>query len=323
MRFRFLAGCAMTLALAATCSGPAWATPTYSLRVEAPGTTLDPGTFYAPPRTIAVPRGETSSGGTCVRGGGSLTVSGRSALGLVAAASNTSQALRPLWAVEDSFGRRICRIGAFNETDTPFSGWLYRVNHSAPTPAADLLEVQKSDEVLWVFANFGSGTNTGDELVLTAPVRARPGTVQVAVAAYQFDGVSKPAPDGTIVTGGVSPATTVGGLATLTVAPGTTVLRAVGAGTAPTEIPSAQLSMCVAAQLTDCPAQRGKRIVGTNARESFKGAAGPDVIRARGGSDKVKVRGGASDVVNCGKGKDTVIADDSDHLRRCERVRGR
>jgi hypothetical protein len=323
MRTRFLVAALAAFALTATSSGPAWATPAFSLRVEAAGTTLDPGTFYAPPRSISVPRGETSSGGTCVRSGGSLSVSGRSALGLAAAASNASQALRPLWAVEDSFGKRICRIGSFNETDSPFTGWLYRINHSAPTSAADLLEVQKSDEVLWVFANFGNGVNTGDELVLSAPVRTRPGPVQVSVTAHQFDGLTKPAPDGTVVSGGAAPVTTVGGVATLTATPGTTTLRAVGPGAAPTEIPSAPLSLCIAAELTDCPPQRGKRIVGTNARESFKGTPGPDVIRTRGGADKVKVRGGGTDVVNCGKGKDRVIADTADKLRRCEQVRGR
>jgi hypothetical protein len=325
MRTRFLAAgaLALTAVMTAATAGPAWATPAFSLRVEAPGATLDPGTFYSPPKSVAAPRGETSSGGTCVRGGGSLPLSGRSAMGLVAAASNTSQALRPLWAVQDSFGNRICRIGSFSETDVPFSGWLYRVNHSAPTAAADLLEVQKSDEVLWVFANFGNGVNTGDELVLSAPARARPGTIQVGVTAHQFDGVAKPAPDGTVVTGGAAPVTTVGGVATLTVGPGNTTLRAVGPGTVPTEIPSAPLALCVAADLAQCPPQRGKRIVGTNAKESFKGTRGPDVIRARGGADKIKVRGGGVDVVNCGKGKDRVIADKRDRLRRCEKVRGR
>lgn len=323
MRTRFLAAATAALALTAASSGPAWATPAFKLRVEAPGATLDPGTFYAPVRTVAVPRGETSGGGTCVRAGGSLPVGGRSAMGLVAAASNTSQALRPLWAVQDSFGNRICRIGPFNETDSPFSGWLYRVNHSAPTAAADLLEVHKGDEVLWVFANFGNGVNTGDELVLSAPVRTQPGAVQVSVAAHQFDGITKAAPDGTVVTGGAVPATTSGGMATLTVGPGTTTLRATGPGAAPTEIPSEPLSLCAAVRLADCPRQRGKRIVGTNRKESFKGTRGPDVIRARGGADKIKVRGGGRDVVNCGKGKDTVIADKRDKLRRCEKVRGR
>lgn len=322
MRTRFLAAGMLVLAATAAFSGPAWATPAFSVRVEAPGTTLDSGTFYAPPKFVPVARAATSGGGTCVRSGGTFVVPGRSALGLVAAASNASQPLRPLWGVEDAFGRRVCRIAGLNETDSPFTGWLYRVNHSAPTVAGDLLEVQKSDQVLWVFANFGSGANTGDELELAVPPRTRPGTIQVPVTAHQFDGVSKAAPDGTVVTGGVAPATTLGGVATVTLASGTTSLRATGSGATPTEIPSAALSVCAAANLSDCPPQRGKRIVGTNARESFKGGRGPDVIRARGGADKIKVRGGGVDVVNCGKGKDRVIADGSDKLRRCEKVRG-
>jgi hypothetical protein len=322
MRHRLLLAGALALAAISLSAGTASATPSFSLRVEAPGQTLDPGTLFASRSPIGALRGESLPNGDCVRGAGNLPLAGQTALGLVASAANATKPLQPLFVAEDSFGKRVCRVASFNETDTPFSGWLYRVNHVAPPFAADLAELKKGDEVLWVFANFGSGVNTGDELVLTAPVRATPGPVEVTVNAVTFDGNVNPAPDGTVVSGGTTPAVTAGGKALVTLGQGTSALRAVGPGAAPLEIPSNQAEVCVAAQLAACPAQRGLRLVGTNLRDKFKGGAGPDVIRTRGGRDRIRVRGGASDVVNCGNGRDLVVADASDELRRCEKVKG-
>jgi hypothetical protein len=317
---RFLVAGAVTLAAILSTAGGASATPAYNLRVEAPGRTIDPGTFYAVRDPIGTQRGELQSAGNCVRAPGDIAVGGGTALGLAASAANGSAALRPLLVVEDSFGKRICRINGFNETDTPFTGWLYRVNHVAPPLSAELVSIQPTDRVLWVFANFGTGANTGDELVLTGPFRAAPGAIQVRVQAVTFDGVAKPAPDGTVVVGGASPTITVGGVATVAVS-GSTTLRAVGPGAAPTEIPSNELPLCVLANPQDCPPVPGKRVVGTNARDNFKGSRGPDRIRTRGGKDKVRVRGGSTDRVNCGNGKDVVIADRADRTKKCEKVR--
>jgi hypothetical protein len=146
--------------------------------------------------------------------------------------------------------------------------------------------------------------------------------VEVSVTSVSFDGVVTPAADGTVVTGGAAPVTTVGGKALVGLQPGTSFLRATADAATPTEIASAPQSVCAFANPADCPAQRGLRIVGTNLNDGFKGGAGPDVIRTRGGRDKVRVRGGAADVVNCGKGRDIVIADASDKIRKCEKVKG-
>jgi hypothetical protein len=316
---RFLVAGAVTLAAILSTTGGAFATPAYNLRVEAPGTTVDPGTFYSVRDPIGTQRGELQGAGNCVRAPGDIAIGGRTALGLPASAANGSAALRPLLVVEDSFGKRICRIDGFNETDTPFTGWLYRVNHVAPPLSAELVSINQGDQVLWVFANFGTGANTGDELVLTGPFRSAPGTVQVQVQAVTFDGVVKPAPDGTVVSGGTAPAIAAGGVATVAVTDSTT-LRAVGPGAAPTEIRSNELPLCVLANPQDCPPVPGKRIVGTNARDNFKGSKGPDRIRTRGGRDKVRVRGGSTDRVNCGNGKDVVIADLTDRTKKCETV---
>ena len=50
---RFLAAGAVALAATLSMTGVAFATPSYLLRVEAPGATVDPGTYYALPDQIA------------------------------------------------------------------------------------------------------------------------------------------------------------------------------------------------------------------------------------------------------------------------------
>jgi Ca2+-binding RTX toxin-like protein len=51
--------------------------------------------------------------------------------------------------------------------------------------------------------------------------------------------------------------------------------------------------------------------------------AGPgrDTVDGGGGGDTIRVRDGERDVVDCGTEQDTVIADGTDVLRHCERVR--
>ena len=46
------------------------------------------------------------------------------------------------------------------------------------------------------------------------------------------------------------------------------------------------------------------------------------MIKGGGGKDKIKVRGGGRDRVNCGGGKDKVIADRRDKVaKNCEKVK--
>lgn len=61
-------------------------------------------------------------------------------------------------------------------------------------------------------------------------------------------------------------------------------------------------------------------IVGTDAEEELRSAAGKDRITARGGADAIDVRDGYPDTVDCGAGADTVVADQLDVLTGCETV---
>jgi len=101
---------------------------------------------------------------------------------------------------------------------------------------------------------------------------------------------------------------------------------------------------------------RDNRLIGSNQRDSISGGGGEDLIKglrsrdslnggadrdhiyagprdeqardtvvAAGGNDFVNVfnRPAAKDVVNCGHGRDRVVADSKDVLTGCERVRRR
>jgi hypothetical protein len=298
--------------LLAVCS--ASASTIAKLRVEGVGTTLDYGTSYAT-GTESILRG-TDLG--CKPAPNPVGIAGPTAMGILGSADDYTAALRPVRAAEDEFGIRVCQIGGLVETDTPFTGWLYRVNHVAPTESAALRGLSGGEEVLWYFANFSAGVNSGDELVLSAPARAVPGAFQVSVRAIDFEGKDSPAPDGTVVSGGDAEVTTTDGVATVTASqPGEISLRAAHGD----EIPSNVQEVCINSDLSQCPANRGELIIGTNARDQLPGTVGPDVIKGRNGRDRINTRGGGRDKVNCGKGRDRAKVGRKDVARRCERVK--
>ena len=284
--------------------------PAPLLRVEGPAKLLDPGTAYVT-QTESLPAA-TDAG--CRRTNERHRVPGATALGLLGSAFEVQRPLRPLGVAEDEYGLRVCRMGPHVETDDPFTGWLFRVNHEAPTLSASLVPVDSGDEVLYVFANFGQNINTGEELELIAPARAQPGRVQVRVFQWTFDGKRSPADDGTIVRGGRTAVKTVNGRATVVVEAGREVLRAVHRP----DISSARTPICVNAQLAECPRVRGRRIVGTAGRDNIADTAGADAIKARAGADRINVRGGEADRVNCGPGRDRVVLSGNDKARLCE-----
>lgn len=57
--------------------------------------------------------------------------------------------------------------------------------------------------------------------------------------------------------------------------------------------------------------------------DRLTGGDGRDRIVGRAGADRIDARDGARDRVDCGKGRDRVVADRSDRLTNCERVRRR
>jgi hypothetical protein len=310
---------ALLTCAAALLAGPAAAEArslTAELRVHGPSRTLAPGYSYV----TGPSRLQTDRTPGCDGSGKVVSLPRPSALGLVESASRISRAVRPL-SVSDkfSFGLFVCGIGGFFGDDTRF--WLYKVNHVAPEVGADQFALQRGARVLWYFQDTARRTNTGDELELSAPARARSGQAfEVTVYGYDSHGNRHPVP-GALVRGPTVQRTDAAGRARIfSDKRGYLRLRAVHGS----DIPAKPLKVCLAVRLRQCPARRGQRIFGTNGADRIRGTGGADVIRARGGNDRIDVLRGGRDRVRCGRGFDRVLAGRGDLLGRdCERVRRR
>ena len=306
-----MSACAAALLAAA----PAAAVPVVSdLRVEAGGTVLTSSSYITDTNSFPTDTTRPACGGT----GQPKTVAGPTALGLLGSAGEIDGDLRPVRVSDKfSFGLLLCGVGQFLATDSAF--WLYKVNHVAPEVGAEASKLTGGEDVLFFLQDTALKRNTGDELVVDAPARARPGEVQVTVSAYAFNGARKPAAGARVFLGGSSATADATGRARIA-ASESGYLRAGRGG----DIPSAPVRICVAADLADCPAVRGKRIFGSVAADRLKGTPGADVVRSGARNDRIDVRGGEDDRVRCGTGVDRVRMDGGDRATGdCEVVNGR
>jgi Domain of unknown function (DUF4430)/RTX calcium-binding nonapeptide repeat (4 copies) len=307
-----LAACAACLA---TPPAAAAKPVTAELRVEA-GKAVGPGNSYVTD-TVRI---RTDNRPGCNGSGETKTVQGPSALGIVRSAARVSPSLRPLSVSDEfDFGLLVCGIaGRFAAGDSSF--WLYKVDHKSPEVGADQFPLTGGEQVLWYFVDSNLGLNTGSELELVAPARARPGT-PFTVRAIEYDGEGHPSPaPGVLVFGAGGPVQTGadGRAQVVSHETGRLRLRAVRGD----DIPVEPVSVCLNARLSRCPAIRGERIFGTNRADRIRGTRGADLIRARGGRDRIDVRGGSRDRVRCGRGRDVVRLGRGDRAARdCERVR--
>jgi hypothetical protein len=311
-----LAACALLVGAPGVASA---APPVISkLRVEARGQALSPGVFYVNNTARLATRSSECSGT-----GQTQTVRGPSAIGVVDYAQETNRTLAPYFVSDQfDFGLIVCRIGnagAFNANEA----WLYKVNHKAAQVGGDQFPLSRGDRVLWYFADFATGANTGDELELRAPARVQPNSpFTVTAIAYNGEGVARPAAGATIAGGATAAVTKQDGTAQVTLPnEGRTKLRA---SRPPNDIPAAPTTVCVNATLSRCPERRGEFIVGTDRPEPIVGTVAPDLVYARAGDDQVDVRNGGADAVSCGPGNDNVLAGGLDRLGAdCERLNGR
>ena len=277
------------------------------LRVEAGGQALAPGHRYVT-NTVRL---RTDTTPACGGTGKPVTVKGPTAVGLVDHARRVEPALRP-YRVSDKFdfGLLVCGIGEFVGSDTAF--WLYKVDHVSPEVGGDQFALNDGDQVLWYFQDTERGINTGEELELRAPARARPGE-PFTVTAFRYDaGGQRRRAAGAEIAGGQSVVTTdAKGRATLGAGDaGTLTLRA----TRGPAIASEPIDVCVNEALGQCPSVRGELIFGRSGADSITGTPGADDIRSGSGHDTINVIGGGRDRVNCGEGDDTVRADRRDRV---------
>ena len=61
------------------------------------------------------------------------------------------------------------------------------------------------------------------------------------------------------------------------------------------------------------------RLKGGNGNDTLTPGAGKDRVEGGGGEDKISARDGARDTIDCGAGRDKVVADRNDTVRNCER----
>jgi hypothetical protein len=243
----------------------------------------------------------TDAGSDCGGSGQVKTVQGPTALGILPYAESRVRALRPV-SVSDQFS--VCGIGSFRGNSSTKS-WLYKVNHRTPSVGADQFHLKKGDQVLWYFQDTATGENTGSELSLVGPARARRGhAFEVTVFSYTANGARSRVPGAQVVVGNTVKGTTdsAGHAMISSSHNGFLRLRARHG----LDIPSTPLSVCVNRVLSRCPAVRGKHIIGTRFGDRIRGTRGADLIEGRGGNDRINVVGGGRDRVRCGRGHDRV-----------------
>ena len=286
------------------------------LRVQGEQKTLASGeTYLTDTTTILTDTSEPACGGS----GDAATVEGATALGLLIDAAGVERTLRPL-GVSDKFdfGLLVCSIGGVQASDDGF--WLYKVNHVAPDVGADQRKISPGDEVLWYFSNTATGRNTGDELALDAPPRAKPFTsFDVRVVAYDAAGKPEPAAGADVVYGQQRVRTDSNGVARVTSGSESVSLRAVRGK----DVASARERVCVSKRPSACvPAPTA--LNGTAGGDRIVGGQRAERVFGHGGRDRIDVRGGGSDVVRCGSGVDRALIDRGDRAGRdCEFVNDR
>ena len=307
--------CAAAALAAGASTAPAHAAIA-DLRVEAGGQVLTNASYTTSTETITTDRSQPACGGT----GQTRTIEGLTALGLLAAAAERRPPLQPLRISDKfSFGLLVCGVFDFISGENGF--WLYKVDHRSPEVGGEAFKLRGGEEVLWYFQDTTRNRNTGDELVVDAPVRAAEGRdFQVTVYAYDFAGRRRPAAGARVLFGERATFADAAGRARGRLVDGE-VIRAGRRG----DIPSAPVPVCIGAARDECGSVRGKRIVGGDAGERIKGTRGSDVIRSGDGNDRIDVRGGSEDRVRCGDGRrDRVrLSADDRATRDCEIVNGR
>ena len=320
-----LLACAIALTLPAANAGAR--SVTAELRVEAPGVTLDPGTWYVT-GSERIDRGSSSR---CRANGRHATLDDPTALGILEPFSKLDPDGSPLLARTDAAipgELLLCRVGTLKANQSFTKFWNYWVNYVPPSVGASSFRIHGGDHVLWSFGvvkgSFGGPDdfNTGDALELRSPVASTPGApFTVTVVRHPFFGGPSPA-GGVTVSGGDAPVTTdADGHADVTVShPGFATLVARNRP----DVPSNRRRVCVNADSAKCPVAFGRTIVGSKRGDRIRGTRGWDRIEGRGGRDVIRIRNGGRDRVDCGGGRDRVVVDlgdgDDRIAKSCERV---
>jgi hypothetical protein len=190
--FRLAAACALAFVLVLSLAALARAKgPVADLRViGGGGKGLSESSFGAAPSVSLKTSPQATCFGAGTGGSGkSVTVPGRTALGMLIQASKFTAALKPVQLTDAfSFGLGLCGVGGFQTTKKV--SWYLKLNHVNPELGGEAVKVKAGDEVLWALASFPYP----DELALQAPHRVTAGKpFDVRVFAFDDKGKKKPA----------------------------------------------------------------------------------------------------------------------------------
>lgn len=245
-QFRNVAACltALGLLMALAASSASAAGSTAMLRVVGAGNkVLAEQQVRTADTSVKTDPKATCFGGGTGGSGKSVSLSGDTALGLLADGAKTISQLAPLSITDHfEFGLAVCGIG--KSVVKGKASWYLKVDHKGATVAGDKVKIKPGDEVLWDLA---PSYPYPEELVLSSPTQVTAGT-PFAVHVYEYDekGKHKPAV-GATVTGAVTP-TDRRGKTEVTVSRPTLLTAANGE-----DIPSAAVPVCIGKK---CPASK-------------------------------------------------------------------
>lgn len=244
--FRLAAVCALALSMFISCTALAAAKgPRADLRVVGSG-----GKVLAEKTVVSAPVSvKTSPKATCFGpgtggSGDKVALKANTAMGLLAAGSLSTPALRPL-SISDhfDFGLALCGIGKSVAKGT--ASWYLKINHKSLQVGGEVAKIKPGDEVLWTLASTEAPDYTyPEELVLTAPGKVKAGQ-EFTVRAWTYDEKGKRKPAANVTVSRAAEPTDASGRVTLMLRkPAKLIARGKG------DIPSARVPVCVGGK---CP----------------------------------------------------------------------
>jgi hypothetical protein len=235
--FRLAAACALALVVVFCVPAAVAKGPVVNLRVVGKGgKILAERSLGAGATSIKTSPKANCLGAGTGGSGRSATVKAGSALAVLARASKSTAALRPLSITDHylaEFGLGLCGVGKSKATSS--LSWYLKVNHRAAQRGGEQTKVHAGDEVLWALEPYPYP----NELALSAPTVAEAGKLfTVSVFSYDEKGKKKPVA-GATVTGAAAPTDAEGHATVVLTEPEKLVARD------GKDIPSNQVTVCL------------------------------------------------------------------------------
>ncbi len=215
---RLALACALALVLSLSIAAGAIAKGSADLRVVGSGgQILSEKTLAGATTSVKTSPQATCFGKGTGGSGESVSIKGDTALGLLAKASRSTAALKPL-LISDSFDFGLALCGVGSSVAKGSTSWYVKVNHKALSVGADAAKIKGGDEVLFALAESDPKTFAyPDELWLSAPKTATAGRA-FTVRAYTYDDKGKRKPAAGVTVSGASGPTAADGKTTVTLA---------------------------------------------------------------------------------------------------------